>query len=67
MRAALFDSGQQCGTEANMAKMLASEASRCAGEVCVPTHGAFGVAKEFDIEATHAALPHGLPKFQDGG
>jgi acyl-CoA dehydrogenase len=48
--AALFDAGQPCGTEANMAKMLASEASWAAADTCVQTHGGFGFAEEFDIE-----------------
>jgi alkylation response protein AidB-like acyl-CoA dehydrogenase len=48
--AALFDAGRPCGTEANMAKMLASEASWAAADVCIQTHGGFGFAEEFDIE-----------------
>lgn len=48
--AAMFDAGEQCGAEANMAKLLASEASWEAGDVCVQTHGGFGFAREFDIE-----------------
>jgi alkylation response protein AidB-like acyl-CoA dehydrogenase len=48
--AALFDAGQPCGTEANMAKMLASEASWAAGDTCIQTHGGFGFAEEYDIE-----------------
>jgi len=48
--AALFDAGQACGTEANMAKMLASEASWAAADTCLQTHGGFGFAEEFDIE-----------------
>jgi alkylation response protein AidB-like acyl-CoA dehydrogenase len=48
--ASLFDFGQPCGTQANMAKLLASEASWAAGDICVQTHGAFGFAEEFDIE-----------------
>jgi acyl-CoA dehydrogenase len=48
--AAIFDSGLPCGTEANMAKMLASEASWYAADTCVQTHGGFGFAEEFDIE-----------------
>jgi alkylation response protein AidB-like acyl-CoA dehydrogenase len=46
----LFDAGKPCGTEANMAKMLASEASWFAADMCVQTHGGFGFAEEFDIE-----------------
>jgi acyl-CoA dehydrogenase len=45
-----FQSGQDCGAEANMAKLLAAEASWAAAEMCVQTHGGFGFAEEFDIE-----------------
>ena len=45
-----FDSGQHCGEEANMAKMLAAEASWAAAEACVQTHGGFGFAEEYDVE-----------------
>ncbi len=45
-----FDSGRPCGPEANMGKMLASEASWHAGEACLQTHGGFGFAKEYDVE-----------------
>ncbi len=48
--AALFDAGEPCGTEANMAKLLASEASWFAADMCVQTHGGFGFAEEYDIE-----------------
>lgn len=48
--AQLFDEEQPCGTEANMAKLLASEASWFAGDTCLQTHGGFGFAEEFDIE-----------------
>jgi alkylation response protein AidB-like acyl-CoA dehydrogenase len=48
--AALFDAGKKCGAEANMAKLLASEASTAAGEVCIQTHGGYGFAEECDIE-----------------
>jgi alkylation response protein AidB-like acyl-CoA dehydrogenase len=48
--AALFDAGQPCGTEANMAKMLASEASWAAADTCIQTHGGFGFAEEYDVE-----------------
>jgi alkylation response protein AidB-like acyl-CoA dehydrogenase len=46
----LFDAGRPCGTAANMAKMLASEASWAAADMCLQTHGGFGFAEEFDIE-----------------
>jgi acyl-CoA dehydrogenase len=48
--AAAYDAGRPCGAEANMAKMLASEAAWAAAEACVQTHGGFGFAEEFDIE-----------------
>jgi alkylation response protein AidB-like acyl-CoA dehydrogenase len=48
--AALFDAGGQSGTQANMAKMLASEASWYAADMCLQTHGGFGFAEEYDIE-----------------
>lgn len=48
--AALFEAGQDCGAEANMAKMLAAEASWEAAEACVQTHGGFGFAEEYDVE-----------------
>jgi len=46
----LFDQGLPCGAEANMAKMLASEASWQAGDVCMQTYGGFAFAKEYHIE-----------------
>ncbi len=46
----LFDSGQPCGPEANMGKLLASEASWHAAEACLQAHGGFGYAREYDIE-----------------
>ena len=48
--ARMFDAGQPCGAEANMAKMLASEASWRAGDVCMQTHGGFAFAREYHIE-----------------
>ncbi|MCW0196937.1 acyl-CoA dehydrogenase family protein [Sphingopyxis sp.] len=48
--AAMFEAGEPCGTEANMAKMLASEASWYAADMCIQTHGGFGFAEEYDIE-----------------
>jgi len=45
-----FDSGQPCGKEANLAKLLAADASWKAADACVQTHGGFGFAEEFDIE-----------------
>ncbi len=48
--AALFDTGKPCGAEANMAKLLAADASWEAANVCIQTHGGFGFAAEYDIE-----------------
>jgi alkylation response protein AidB-like acyl-CoA dehydrogenase len=48
--AALFDAGKSCGAEANMAKLLAAEASWSAADMCLQTHGAIGFAEEMDIE-----------------
>jgi acyl-CoA dehydrogenase len=48
--AALFDAGQDCGEQANMAKMLASEATWEAAEACMQTYGGFAFAKEYDVE-----------------
>ncbi len=45
-----YESGLPCGTEANMAKMAASEASWFAADMCLQTHGGFGFAEEYDIE-----------------
>jgi acyl-CoA dehydrogenase len=46
----LFDAGQPCGAEANMAKLLAADASWEAANVCLQTHGGFGFAAEYDVE-----------------
>ena len=46
----LFDAGLPCGTEANMAKMLASEASWFAADTAIQVHGGFGFAEDYDIE-----------------
>ena len=48
--AALFQAGLPCGDEANMGKLLASEAAWHAGEACIQTHGGFGYAREYDVE-----------------
>jgi acyl-CoA dehydrogenase len=48
--ATLFEGGMDCGAEANMAKLLAADASWAAAEACVQTHGGFGFAEEYDIE-----------------
>jgi acyl-CoA dehydrogenase len=46
----LFDAGQRPGSEANMAKLLASEAAWAAADTCIQTHGGYGFTEEFDIE-----------------
>ena len=46
----LFDSGQACGAEANMAKLLASEASWAAANACLDTHGGNGFLDVYDVE-----------------
>jgi acyl-CoA dehydrogenase len=46
----LFDAHQPCGTEANMAKMLAADASWEAANACLQFHGGFGFACEYDVE-----------------
>jgi alkylation response protein AidB-like acyl-CoA dehydrogenase len=46
----LYAAGRDCGPEANMAKMLAADASWAAADMCVQTHGGFGFAEEFDVE-----------------
>ncbi len=48
--ASLFDAGAACGTEANMAKLLAADASWAAADMCLQTHGGFGFAVEYDVE-----------------
>ena len=48
--AGLFDAGKKCGPEANMAKLLASEASWEAANVCLTVHGGYGLAVEYDVE-----------------
>ncbi len=48
--ARLFDAGEPCGAEANMAKMLAADASWEAANACVQTHGGYGFAREYDVE-----------------
>ena len=48
--ASLFDAGERCGAEANMAKLLASEASWRAGDAAMQTFGGFAFSKDFNIE-----------------
>jgi acyl-CoA dehydrogenase len=45
-----YEAGEDIGAEANMAKLLAADASWAAADMCVQTHGGFGFAEEFDIE-----------------
>ena len=45
-----YEAGLECGAEANMAKMLATDASWEAANVCIQTHGGFGFAEEYDVE-----------------
>lgn len=46
----LYEAGEPCGAEANMAKMLAADASFEAANACIQTHGGFGFAEEYDVE-----------------
>ena len=48
--ARLFDAGEACGAEANMAKHLAAEASWQAADMCLQTFGGYGFAEEYDVE-----------------
>ncbi|MDZ7782274.1 MAG: acyl-CoA dehydrogenase family protein [Halioglobus sp.] len=48
--AALYDAGTAAGSEANMAKLLASEASWSAADTCLQVHGGWGFAAEYDVE-----------------
>jgi len=48
--AALFDAGEPCGAEANMAKYLTAEAAWEAANACLDCHGGYGFATEFDVE-----------------
>jgi len=45
-----YEAGENCGAEANMAKMLAADASWEAANACIQTHGGFGFAEEYDVE-----------------
>jgi alkylation response protein AidB-like acyl-CoA dehydrogenase len=47
---AMFDAGEPCGSQANMAKLLAADASWAAADMCLQTHGGYGFAVEYDIE-----------------
>ena len=46
----LFDKQERCGAEANMAKLLASQAAWAAANACIDTHGGYGFARDFDVE-----------------
>jgi acyl-CoA dehydrogenase len=46
----LFDAGEACGSEANMAKLLAADASWAAADMCLQTHGGYGFTVEYDVE-----------------
>jgi hypothetical protein len=48
--ASRFDAGEPCGAEANMAKLLAADASWQAADMCLQTHGGFGFAEDYDVE-----------------
>jgi acyl-CoA dehydrogenase len=48
--ASRYQAGEDCGAEANMAKLLSADASWAAADMCLQTHGGFGFAEEFDIE-----------------
>ena len=46
----MFDAGLQPAAEANMAKLLASEAAWAAADICIQTHGGYGFAEDYDVE-----------------
>ena len=48
--ASLFQTGRPCGEEANLTRLMSSEAAWNAAEACLQTHGGFGVAREYDVE-----------------
>ncbi len=48
--ASLYEASRDCGAEANLAKLLAADASWAAADMCLQTHGGFGFAEEFDVE-----------------
>src|SRR5207249_240904 len=68
--AALFDAGQPCGGEANMAKYLGAEAAWEAGNACIDCHGGYGYGEESDagvprIEVTSFVHPKVVPQLRD--
>jgi acyl-CoA dehydrogenase len=48
--ASRYQAGEDCGAEANLAKLLAADASWAAADMCLQTHGGFGFAEDFDVE-----------------
>lgn len=56
--AALFQAGRPCGADANIAKLLASEATWKAAEAALQTYGGFGFAQEYDIERKWRKVAH---------
>ena len=46
----LFDAGKSCGAEANMAKLLSSQAAWAAANACLDAHGGYGFVKDYDVE-----------------
>lgn len=46
----MFDAGEACGSQANMAKLLAADASWAAADMCLQTHGGYGFTLEYDVE-----------------
>ncbi|MCU0898224.1 MAG: acyl-CoA/acyl-ACP dehydrogenase [Burkholderiales bacterium] len=48
--AAMYERGEPCGPQANLAKLLAADASWQAADMCVQTHGGFGFAEDYDVE-----------------
>jgi hypothetical protein len=48
--ASMYERGESCGAQANMAKLLAADASWQAADTCLQTHGGFGFAEDFDVE-----------------
>ena len=56
----LFEAGEPCGPEANIAKLLASEASWQAANACLDTHGGCGFAAEYDVERSSARLVYSI-------
>ncbi len=62
-----FEAGLPCGEQANMAKMLAAEASWAAGKACIQTHGGYGFAEEYDMERKFRECAHRLSEWMVTG